>query len=46
MKIRIKWIVNDTVAFSQDAKLFFFFFVCVNLYFPTDGAKQISLFIS
>lgn len=45
MKIRIKWIVNDTVAFSQDAKLFFFF-VCVNLYFHTDGAKQISLFIS
>lgn len=32
-----------TVAFSQDAKLFF---VCVNLYFHTDGAKQIGLFIS
>lgn len=24
----------------------YFFFVCVNLYFHTDGAKQISLFIS
>lgn len=44
MKIRIKWIVNDTAAFSQDAKLSFF--VCVNLYFHTDGAKQIGLFIS
>lgn len=44
MKIRIKWIVNDTVAFSQDTKLSFF--GCANLYFHTDGAKQIGLFIS
>lgn len=44
MKIQIKWIVNDSVAFSQDAKLSYF--VCVNLYFHTDGAKQISFFIS
>lgn len=38
MKIWIKWIVNDTVAFSQDAKLFFLYvWICI---FPQMGLNK------
>lgn len=42
-KIRIKWIVNDSVALNQDAKLFFFLYVWICIFTQMGLNKSVYL---